>query len=53
EFHKEVAPLVSNGKIKYKETISEGLESAPQSFLNLLEGKNFGKQLVRIGHDPR
>jgi len=53
EFHKEVAPLVSNGKIKYKETISEGLESAPQSFLNLLEGKNFGKQLVKIGHDPR
>jgi hypothetical protein len=52
-FLEEVAPMVSNGTIKYKETVSLGLSSAPQSFLNLLEGKNFGKQLVRIGDDPK
>ena len=48
EFHKEVSPLVANGTIKYKETISIGLETAPQAFINLLKGKNFGKQLVKI-----
>ncbi len=48
EFHKEVAPLLSKGVIKYKETISVGLETAPQAFINLLKGENFGKQLVKI-----
>jgi len=52
EFLKEVAPLVSDGRIKYRETVSDGLESAPEAFLKLLEGQNFGKQLVRVGPDP-
>ena len=40
--------------IKYREDIAEGLENAPQAFMGLLKGKNFGKQLVRdrgVGHD--
>jgi NADPH-dependent curcumin reductase CurA len=32
--------------------VAEGLESAPDAFLRLLDGGNFGKQLVRVGHDP-
>ncbi len=45
---KELGGLVSQGQLKYRETIAEGLESAPEAFLGLLKGRNFGKQLVRI-----
>ena len=51
-FLSEVGPLVKNGDIHYRETIAEGLENAPAAFLQLLEGGNFGKQLVRVGADP-
>ena len=39
--------LVSEGKIKYKEDLVEGIELAPEAFIGLLEGKNFGKLLVK------
>ena len=45
---KELGMLVATGKLKYRETIAEGIESAPEAFLGLLKGKNFGKQLVRL-----
>ena len=51
-FLKEVGPLVKSGEIHYSETITEGIENAPQAFLDLLEGSNFGKQLVRVGKGP-
>lgn len=51
-FRQEVAPLVSDGRITFRETVSEGLDSAPGAFLDLLKGGNFGKQLVRVGPDP-
>ena len=51
-FLAEVGPLVKSGEIHYRETIAEGLENAPAAFLQLLEGGNFGKQLVRVGDDP-
>ncbi len=51
-FLKEVGPLVKSGEIHYSESVTEGLERAPQAFLDLLEGGNFGKQLVRVGEDP-
>jgi NADPH-dependent curcumin reductase CurA len=51
-FLAEVAPLVRDGRITYRETVAEGLEAAPAAFLRLLEGGNFGKQLVRVGPDP-
>lgn len=53
DFLKEVEPLVKAGKIHYRETIAEGLENAPAAFMELLEGGNFGKQLVRVGSDPK
>ena len=45
---KELGGLVAQGQLKYRETIAEGLENAPEAFLGLLKGRNFGKQLVRI-----
>jgi NADPH-dependent curcumin reductase CurA len=42
---------VRDGKVKYKEFVTEGLESAPGAFMGLLKGANFGKQLVRVGPD--
>jgi NADPH-dependent curcumin reductase CurA len=39
---------VSSGHIKYRESIGEGLENAPDLFRGLLRGRNFGKQLVKI-----
>ena len=45
---KELGGLVATGKLKYRETIANGIESAPEAFLGLLKGKNFGKQLVKL-----
>jgi NADPH-dependent curcumin reductase len=45
---KEVGTMVATGKLKYRETIAQGIESAPEAFLGLLKGRNFGKQLVKL-----
>ena len=45
---RELARWIQSGKLKYRETISDGIESAPAGFRGLLNGENFGKQLVRI-----
>jgi NADPH-dependent curcumin reductase CurA len=45
---KELAGLVATGKLKYRETIAQGLAAAPEAFIGLLNGKNFGKQLVKL-----
>ena len=45
---KELGELVGSGRFRPRETIAQGLESAPSAFLGLLQGKNFGKQLVRL-----
>jgi hypothetical protein len=47
-FLKEMTPLVRDGRIKYREDIVEGLDAAPAAFIGLLEGRNFGKLLVRV-----
>jgi hypothetical protein len=44
----EVVPLVREGKIRYRESVVEGLENAPEAFIGLLRGENLGKMLVRI-----
>ena len=44
----ELGAGVATGKIKYRETIADGLAAAPQAFFDLLKGKNFGKQLVKL-----
>jgi NADPH-dependent curcumin reductase CurA len=52
EFHGVMAKWVTEGKMKWKETVSEGIENAPKAFLGLFKGENFGKMLVKIGPDP-
>jgi NADPH-dependent curcumin reductase CurA len=47
-FLQEVTPLVASGRIKYREDVVEGLDNAPTAFLGLLEGRNFGKLIVRV-----
>ena len=44
----ELGQLVHDGKIRYRESIAEGLQNAPAAFIGLLKGRNFGKQLVRL-----
>jgi NADPH-dependent curcumin reductase CurA len=44
----ELAQRVGDGSLKYRETVSRGLESAPSAFIGLLRGDNFGKQLVEL-----
>lgn len=45
---KELGGLVATRKLKYRETIAEGIAAAPEAFIGLLKGRNFGKQLVRL-----
>ena len=44
----ELSTLVEQGKMKYRETITEGFENAPQGLRDVLTGKNFGKQIIKI-----
>ena len=45
---KELGTLVATGKLNARESIAHGLEAAPEAFLGLLKGRNFGKQLVKL-----
>jgi NADPH-dependent curcumin reductase len=45
---KELGGMVATGQLKFKETVSQGIQSAPEAFLGLLKGKNFGKQIVKL-----
>ncbi|WP_206998436.1 NADP-dependent oxidoreductase [Trinickia mobilis] len=45
---RELGGLVAQKRLQYRETISQGLESAPEAFIGLLKGKNLGKQLVKL-----
>ena len=45
---KELGQLVAGGKLRPRESIARGLESAPEAFLGMLRGRNFGKQLVQL-----
>jgi NADPH-dependent curcumin reductase CurA len=48
EFLKEVGAAVADGGIQYREDIVDGLENAPGAFIRMLDGRNFGKALVRV-----
>jgi len=48
EFVGEIAPKIADGSIKYEEDVTEGLENAPQAFIDLLTGGNTGKALVKV-----
>ncbi len=48
EFQKEMGSWVNEGKIHYREQVTDGLEKAPEALIGLLEGKNFGKVVIRV-----
>ncbi len=52
EFRDTVAGWIRDGRIKYREDIGDGLENAPRAFQGLLQGKNFGKQIIRVAPEP-
>jgi NADPH-dependent curcumin reductase CurA len=52
EFFTEMSGWLRDGKIKYREDFVDGLENAPKGLIGLLEGKNFGKLVVRVSDDP-
>ena len=45
---KEIGGLVATGKLKYRESVAEGIAAAPEAFFGMLKGRNFGKQLVKL-----
>lgn len=45
---KELGTLVATGKLKFRESVAHGIAAAPDAFIGLLQGKNFGKQLVKL-----
>jgi NADPH-dependent curcumin reductase CurA len=51
EFRATMSKWVSQGKIKWKETVFEGLENAPSAFIAFFKGENIGKMLIRVGPD--
>ena len=50
QFLKDMGQWIKEDKIKWKETIVEGIENAPRAFIGLFKGDNFGKMLVKL--DP-
>ena len=48
----ELAKWIKEGKLHYREDIVDGLENAPEAFMGLLEGKNFGKLVVQVSDHP-
>ena len=49
EFNADMTQWVKDGRIRYKEDVTDGLENAPAAFMGLLEGQNFGKLVVKVG----
>ncbi len=45
---KELGTLVGSGKLRPRESVAQGIEAAPEAFLGLIKGRNFGKQLVKL-----
>ena len=48
DFLKLVSAGLKDGRIRHREDITDGFENAPAAFMGLLQGKNFGKALVRV-----
>jgi NADPH-dependent curcumin reductase CurA len=51
DFLQQMGAWVEQGKIKFREDIVDGLENAPQAFIGLLQGKNFGKLVIRVADE--
>jgi NADPH-dependent curcumin reductase CurA len=53
DFMRDAAEWAADGRLRWRETIVEGIENAPSAFLGLLTGENIGKMLVKVGPDDR
>jgi hypothetical protein len=47
-----VQAWLAEGRIKYREDITDGLENTPRELIRLLKGENFGKKIIRVSPDP-
>lgn len=52
QFQTDMSEWLRDGRIKYKEDITAGLENAPRELIGLLRGENFGKKIIRVSQDP-
>ena len=52
EFQETMSGWVRDGKVKYREDFTDGLENAPEALIGLLKGENFGKKIIRVSPDP-
>ncbi|MBV8974101.1 MAG: hypothetical protein JOY74_03185, partial [Sinobacteraceae bacterium] len=50
-FREDMSAWLREGRVKYREAVIEGLESAPRGLIGLLQGENFGKLIVRVAKD--
>jgi NADPH-dependent curcumin reductase CurA len=48
EYAVKAAGWLADGKLKYRETVTEGIERAPEAFISMLKGGNTGKQIVQL-----
>jgi NADPH-dependent curcumin reductase CurA len=51
DFHRDMAAWAKDGKMKWRETVVDGVENAPSAFIGLFKGDNVGKMVVRVGPD--
>jgi NADPH-dependent curcumin reductase len=52
DFVSEMSAWLREGRIKYREDFTDGLENAPRELFRLLKGANFGKKMIRVAEDP-
>jgi NADPH-dependent curcumin reductase CurA len=52
DFVTDMKAWLAEGRIKYREDITEGLENAPRELIRLLKGENFGKKIIQVSPDP-
>jgi NADPH-dependent curcumin reductase CurA len=52
DFLRDMSGWLREGRIKYREDITDGLENAPRELIGLLRGENFGKKIIRVSPDP-
>ena len=52
EFLADMGGWLREGRVRYREDITDGLENAPRELIGLLRGENHGKKVIRVGADP-
>jgi NADPH-dependent curcumin reductase len=52
DFFTDMQAWLAEGRIKYREDITDGLKNAPRELIRLLKGENFGKKIIRVSRDP-